>query len=122
MFVPIVKRLITMRQNLSEPLKGMLDYLAQGIADNLTQKETPSDGNDREVITMTDSDSKKFVYGIRGIRNRYGIGHNTACSWVAGILAPAVIRVNRSIILDTEKADKLLEQWTQEQRQRKAAR
>lgn len=64
----------------------------------------------------------KFVYGLRGIRNRYGVGLNTACTWASGLLAPAVLRDGRKIIVDTEKADKLLEQWTQEQRQRKAAR
>lgn len=57
----------------------------------------------------------KYVYGLRGIRNRYGVGKNTACSWAAGLLAPAVIRDGRKIIVDTEKADKILEQWTQQQ-------
>jgi len=60
----------------------------------------------------------KYVYGLRGIRNRYGVGTNTACSWAAGLLAPAVIRDGRKIIVDTEKADKILEEWTKEQQQR----
>lgn len=64
----------------------------------------------------------KFAYGIRGIRQRYGVGHNTACSWASGLLAPAVIREGRKIILNTEKADQILEQWTQEQRQKQASK
>ena len=66
----------------------------------------------------------KYIYGLRGIRQRYGVGKNTACGWVRddGILAPAVIREGRKIIVNAEKADLILEQWTQEQRQRKAAR
>ena len=61
----------------------------------------------------------KYVYGLRGIRNRYGVGTNTACSWASGLLAPAVIREGRKIIVDTEKADRILEQWTQQQQQQR---
>jgi|GEM_PF-5991828 len=66
----------------------------------------------------------KYAYGLRGICNRYGVGKNTACSWAAGLLAPAVLRDGRKIIVDTEKADKILEEWTkeQQQRQQRAAR
>lgn len=64
----------------------------------------------------------KYVYGLRGICTRYGVGKNTACNWANGLLAPAVIKEGRKIIVNTEKADLILEQWTQEQRQRKAAR
>lgn len=64
----------------------------------------------------------KYVYGLRGIRNRYGVGANTACAWASGLLAPAVIRDGRKIILNTEKADQILEEWTQEQRKKQVSK
>ena len=67
-------------------------------------------------------DQGKYIYGLRGIRQRYGVGLNTACNWAGGLLAPAVIREGRKIIVNTEKADLILEQWTQEQRSKQAAR
>lgn len=69
--------------------------------------------------TAAGPDQRKYIYGLRGIRNRYGVGTNTACSWASGLLAPAVIREGRKIIVDTEKADRILEQWTQEQRSKR---
>lgn len=64
----------------------------------------------------------KYIYGLRGIRQRYGVGQNTACNWANGLLAPAVIKEGRKIIVNTEKADLILEQWTQEQQSKQAAR
>lgn len=107
-----------MDNQLPKPLQEAIDYLAARIADHI-KEGTELEGSGKNVTPGEDTESKKYVYGIRGIRSRYGVGHNTASSWVAGMLAPAVIRVNRNIILNTEKADKILEQWTQEQRQQK---
>ena len=78
----------------------------------------------REVPAPQEPGEKqsKYVYGLRGIRSRYGVGTNTACEWASDLLAPAVIRDGRKIIVDTEKADKILTEWTQQQEQQKQQR
>ncbi len=79
-------------------------------------------GQKRKQMPDQGASQGKFVYGLRGIRQRYGVGHNTACAWASGLLAPAVIRDGRKIILNTEKADQILEEWTQEQRKKQASK
>ena len=101
----------------------LADYL------NNHQGEAPAQEPGRKgarVVPLQDQapGQGKFIYGLRGIRQRYGVGQNTACSWANGLLAPAVIREGRKIIVNTEKADLILEEWTKQQwqRQQRAAR
>ena len=53
-----------------------------------------------------------YVYGLRGIRQMFGVGRNTACKWVSeeGLLSPAVFRDGRKIIVDAIKATEIIEQ------------
>ena len=102
----------------------LADYL------NNHQGETPAPDQDagrkanRAAGPEPGTMQGKYVYGLRGICSRYGVGKNTACNWANGLLAPAVIKEGRKIIVNTEKADLILEEWTKQQqrRQQRAAR
>ena len=46
----------------------------------------------------------EFVYGLRGIRELFGVSHKTAQAWKNTWLAPACDQVGRTIIVDKKKA------------------
>lgn len=50
---------------------------------------------------------KRYVYGLRGIRELFSICHTTAQRYKSGILAPAIIQNGRKIIVDAELAMQL---------------
>lgn len=47
---------------------------------------------------------KKYVYGLRGIRELFGVSHVTAQKYKDGILRDAVSQQGRVIVTDVEKA------------------
>lgn len=50
---------------------------------------------------------KKYLHGLKGIADRYGVSKKTACDWCKGWLAPAVEKIGNTIICDQELADEL---------------
>jgi len=48
--------------------------------------------------------SKLLVYGLRGIRNLFGVSHATAYKYKSTIISGAVMQNGRKIILDVDKA------------------
>jgi hypothetical protein len=52
---------------------------------------------------------RRYVYGIKGIRELFGVSHTTACTWKNGFLAPAVRQNGRTIVVDADLALELFE-------------
>lgn len=52
-------------------------------------------------------EGKKFLHGLKGIADRYGVSKKTACEWCKGWLAPAVEKRGNTIICDQDLADEL---------------
>ena len=50
---------------------------------------------------------KRYVYGIRGIKNLFNVSHTTAQNYKNTFLAPAVMQRGRKIVVDTVKAMEL---------------
>ena len=48
--------------------------------------------------------SKRLVYGLRGIRNLFGVSHATAQRYKDTIIQDAVSQNGRKIVVDAEKA------------------
>ena len=51
--------------------------------------------------------SEDFVYGLRGIRELFGVSHKTAQVYKNTFLAPACDQLGRTIIVDKHKAIEL---------------
>lgn len=51
-----------------------------------------------------------FVYGIRGIRDLFGVSHKTAQAYKNTFLAPACEQVGRIIIVDRKRAIELFKE------------
>lgn len=49
-------------------------------------------------------DGKHYVYGIRGIRELFGVSHATAQRYKNTFLAPAIMQRGRNIVVDADKA------------------
>lgn len=52
----------------------------------------------------------EFVYGLRGIRDLFGVSHKTAQAYKNTFLAPACDQVGRTIIVDKKKAIELFKE------------
>ena len=48
--------------------------------------------------------SNRLVYGLRGIRNLFGVSHATASRYKNTIISEAVMQHGRKIIVDVDKA------------------
>lgn len=55
--------------------------------------------------------SKRYVYGLRGIRELFNVSHATAQRWKNTWLQPAIIQRGRKIMVDVEKALSLFDQY-----------
>lgn len=53
---------------------------------------------------------KRFVYGLRGIANLFGVTTRTALTWKDSFLAEAVTQRGRTIVTDVDKAMSLFAQ------------
>lgn len=51
-----------------------------------------------------------FVYGIKGIKDLFGVTHSTACRYKDTFLKSAVKQRGRVIVTDAEKAMKLFDE------------
>jgi len=49
-------------------------------------------------------ETKKLVYGLRGIRNLFGVSHATAYRYKETIINEAVSQQGRKIVVDVDKA------------------
>ncbi len=47
---------------------------------------------------------KKYVFGLKGIREEFNVSHATAQKYKDGVLKDAVTQYGRKIIIDMEKA------------------
>ena len=56
---------------------------------------------------------RKYVYGLRGIRQLFNVSHVTAQRYKDGILKDACYQQGRKIIVDVEKALELFEKGGQ---------
>lgn len=56
------------------------------------------------------STERRYVYGLQGIRQLFGVGLNTAQKYKDGIIKDAVIQIGRKIIVDADKAIELMQQ------------
>lgn len=57
--------------------------------------------------TTKQSEERRYVYGLRGIRELFNISHKTAQAWKDGFLAPAVNQRGRIIRVDVDMAEQL---------------
>jgi hypothetical protein len=62
-----------------------------------------------EVITKDFTD-KKYVYGLKGIREIFKVSHATAQKYKDSFLKNAISQQGRKIIVDVEKAYELFHQ------------
>ena len=56
---------------------------------------------EHQAISTTE---KRYVYGLRGIRELFNVSHATAQKLKDGILSPAVKQYGRKIVVDEEMA------------------
>lgn len=78
-----------------EQLNRLLDEVAHRDSDTPNKGETP----------------RRYVYGLRGIRDLFGVSHTTAQRYKNTFLAPAIAQRGRKIIVDVEKALQLFNQF-----------
>lgn len=63
----------------------------------------------QETVSMPET-SKRLVYGLRGIRNLFGVSHTTAQRYKDTIIKDAVLQNGRKIVVDADKALELFNQ------------
>lgn len=81
-----------------EELKGFAEEAATKAVERATgAKDAPEAPN-----TPT-----RFVYGLRGIRELFGVSHPTAQKYKNTFLAPAIMQRGRKIVVDVAKAIEL---------------
>ena len=56
-----------------------------------------------ETVTISEN-SKRLVYGLRGIKNLFNVSHSTAQKYKDTILKDAVMQQGRKIVVDADKA------------------
>ena len=78
-----------------EQLNKLLDEVAHKDSDKPNQGAAP----------------RRYVYGLRGIRDLFGVSHTTAQRYKNTFLAPAISQRGRKIIVDVEKALQLFDQF-----------
>ncbi len=78
--------------------------LTVGQLKELLQLQSP-------VVQVTQNDysnsEKKYVFGLKGIREEFNVSHATAQKYKDGILKDAITQYGRKIIVDIEKAREL---------------
>lgn len=61
-------------------------------------------GLPKEEPVQNDYTERKYVFGLKGIRDEFNVSHTTAHKYKNTILKDAVIQNGRKIIVDVEKA------------------
>lgn len=61
----------------------------------------------KEEPVQKDYSDKKYIFGLKGIREEFNVSHATAQKYKDGILKDAITQYGRKIIVDVEKAREL---------------
>ncbi len=67
-------------------------------------------GKQNEPVTIQESE-KRYIYGLRGIRQLFNVSHATAQRYKDTIIKDAVLQQGRKIIIDADKAMELFNNW-----------
>lgn len=73
------------------------------FAADVVREATGNKGN----ATSEPAAAKRFVYGLRGIRNLFNVSHPTAQKYKNTFLAPAIMQRGRKIVVDVDLAMEL---------------
>ncbi len=76
--------------------------LREAIFSGVNNQTTPPDNKIEE--------GKRYVYGLRGIRELFGVCHATAQRYKDTFLAPAIRQNGRKVIVDADLAMELFNQ------------
>ncbi len=63
--------------------------------------------------TYSECPSETYVYGLRGIRDLFGVSHDTAQRYKNTFLRPAVRQNGRKILVDRARALELFDKYKQ---------
>lgn len=63
-----------------------------------------------------ETQKKRYVFGIAGIRTLFNVSHTTACEWKKTFLKEAISQRGRTIVTDVELAYKLFNERQEEKR------
>lgn len=69
--------------------------------------------NQQQETVQEEMESKKYVYGLAGIRKLFNISHATAQRYKDTIIKAAVMQQGRKIIVDKSAALKLFKEYDQ---------
>lgn len=67
-------------------------------------------GKQNAPVAVQESE-KRYVYGLRGIRQLFNVSHATAQRYKDTIIKDAVLQQGRKIIVDADKAMELFNNW-----------
>ena len=67
-------------------------------------------GKQNEPVAVQESE-KRYIYGLRGIRQLFNVSHATAQRYKDTIIKDAVLQQGRKIIVDADKAMELFNNW-----------
>ena len=67
-------------------------------------------GKQNAPVAVQES-GKRYVYGLRGIRQLFNVSHATAQRYKDTIIKDAVLQQGRKIIIDADKAMELFNNW-----------
>ena len=67
-------------------------------------------GKQNEPVRIQES-GKRYIYGLRGIREEFNVSHATAQRYKDTIIKDAVFQQGRKIIVDADKAMELFNNW-----------
>lgn len=67
-------------------------------------------GKQNEPVRVQESE-KRYIYGLRGIRQLFNVSHATAQRYKDTIIKDAVLQQGRKIIIDADKAMELFNNW-----------
>lgn len=58
-------------------------------------------------MDTTEKNTTRYLYGLTGIMNEFGVSKGTARKYKDGVLRPAVAQYGRVILVDANKAHEL---------------
>ena len=67
-------------------------------------------GKQNKPVKVQESE-KRYIYGLRGIRQLFNVSHATAQRYKDTIIKDAVLQQGRKIIVDADKAMELFNNW-----------
>mgnify|MGYP003763160521 FL=1 len=67
-------------------------------------------GKQNAPVAVQESE-KRYIYGLRGIRQLFNVSHATAQRYKDTIIKDAVLQQGRKIIVDVDKAMELFNNW-----------